>query len=182
MPDSGFITLDIQITGVEPLQRRIQTWGANIANAQPLWEEIGQHLLDEFGQQFASEGGMYGGGGPEVYGSGVGWVPLSTNTVKERLRKGYGGEHPILERTGKLRMEVTQKGTPGNVFEATGSGITVGTSDPIGFFHQMGSADNGIRLPRRTIVGINWQQTRPWIVNRIRQWAQQQAAEQGLAG
>jgi len=41
---------------------------------------------------FISEGGLVGG-----------WAPLTEGTVKGRLRAGYGGEHPILQRTGALR-------------------------------------------------------------------------------
>lgn len=31
------------------------------------------------------------------------WQPLAEATVKDRIRKGYGGTFPILERTGALR-------------------------------------------------------------------------------
>lgn len=34
---------------------------------------------------------------------GPGWAPLAESTQRDRLRRGYGAAHPILERKGDLR-------------------------------------------------------------------------------
>jgi hypothetical protein len=50
------------------------------------------------------------------------WAQLAPSTVQERIRKGYGGRHPILRRTGALRTHVLT--APAKV-TTTGRGATL---------------------------------------------------------
>lgn len=46
---------------------------------------------------------------------GPGWAPLATRTVNERGFGGYGGQHPILRRSGDLLNSLTKKAHPSHI-------------------------------------------------------------------
>lgn len=56
-------------------------------------EGLGEAVREGFAENFAGERA----------GTGKAWNPLAPSTVRERLRLGFPGEHPILVRTGKYR-------------------------------------------------------------------------------
>lgn len=56
-------------------------------------EGLGEAVRQGFAENFAGERA----------GTGKAWNPLAPSTVRERLRLGFPGEHPILVRTGQYR-------------------------------------------------------------------------------
>lgn len=90
MPD--YFRLRFTIEGVSDLSRILGVTHKKLSDfRKPLWKS-GKLILEDVEQQFRSEGGLTGG-----------WVKLADSTVAGRIRAGYGGEHPILQRTGALR-------------------------------------------------------------------------------
>jgi hypothetical protein len=148
LDQGGFISISFQ-AGAEPtvISRKLATWNASIATMAPAWEQVGDYLLDQFDVNFGQEGGFFGGFST--------WPALRPATVKDRLRRGYGGAHPILFRTGELRWSTVMRGASNNVFQVGMNSLVVGTADPRAIFHQRGTR----RMAARPIVGIGWKQT-----------------------
>ncbi len=90
MPD--YFRLRFTIEGVPELGRILGITHKKLSNfKKPLWESA-KLILKDVEQQFKSEGGLTGG-----------WEELADSTVAGRLREGFGGEHPILQKTGALK-------------------------------------------------------------------------------
>lgn len=91
------------------------------------------------GRNFMREGNIEGS-----------WNPLAPATVKERVRLGYGGEHPILFRTGEYARSF--QGGAGYVEESSHSlgiwRISVGSDDYRATTHEFGR-DN---VPARPVL------------------------------
>lgn len=173
---SGLIRVSVGSTDLNLRVRELATFGHNIETLEPAWEQVGEDFLDDFKRNFAAEGGFFG----QDFAGNKAWEQLMPSTVQDRIRHGYGGAHPILERTGFLRASVTERGAEGNIFQASATGLTVGTSDPVAVYHQYGSAD-GIRLPARPLVGLTWDR-RSGILDRIRAYIKAQVEATGLQG
>lgn len=90
MPD--YFRLKFTIEGVPELSRILGVTHKKLSDfKEPLWKSA-RLILRDVETQFTTEGGLSGG-----------WTPLADSTVAGRLRAGFGGEHPILQRTGELR-------------------------------------------------------------------------------
>lgn len=63
-------------------------------------EGLGERIREGFAESFAGERA----------GTGKAWNPLAPSTVRERLRLGYGGAHPILVRSGAYRESFLSRG------------------------------------------------------------------------
>lgn len=171
----GFLDITFEVTGQEPIQRKLATFGARISDLSPAWEQVGTALLQDFAQNFADEGGVFG------KGAWAQWQPLAESTVRERIRLKIPGEHPILVRTGDLMTSTTVRGAPNNVFELSPNSLVLGTTDHKAGWHQFGTRT----MPARKIVGISAQRAgysgrEGSIVGIVDQWVKQQIREQGL--
>lgn len=173
--ESGYVRIRFQVEGQKEIVRRLATFGQQIETLAPAWEQVGQDLLDDFAANFAQEGGFFR--------KSANWPQLAPATVKDRLRRGYGGAHPMLERTGLLRQSVSERGTPGNVFLVEANSLTIGTSYPVAKWHQDGTRrkDGTQRMPARPVVGISWNR-RSAIVKRLGDYVRTQLAANGLEG
>jgi phage gpG-like protein len=149
----GYFTVVVDFPGQEQLIRGIATFGQDITHLQPAWEEVGNYLLQDFAAQFHNEGGFLGA---QV---GPLWAQLRPATVADRMRKGYPGEHPILQRSGSLMESVTQRNAAGNVFEASNEGLRIGTTHELAKYHQYGTK----KMVARKMIGLRFQ-TRSEIV------------------
>lgn len=73
------------------------------------------------------------------------WAQLAPATVADRIRQGFPGSHPILQRTGAYRRSWAQgddtEYTPTN----TGWEMYVGSSSPLARYHELGTS----RMPAR---------------------------------
>ena len=171
MPTGGFISLTFNYEGregVETMTRKFMTWGAEIRDLSEPLEQIGEDLLGDFAANMVTEGGFFAPGGS--------WTPLAPSTVRQRTRLGYGGASPMLWRTGGLAQSLATRSAPGNVFEVTPTTLRVGSEVFYAGYHQRGTR----KMPRRQIVGINWQR-RSAIVKRMGDYVRETARRQGIA-
>lgn len=166
----GYVGISFTVNG-ETVVRKLAQWYANITDASPAWEMVGEYMLEQFRTNYAMEGGWVG--------KGTEWAPLAASTVKDRIRRGWPGEHPILERSGQLKESITERGAAYNVFDVRPDGVTIGTADPIAPFHQFGTS----RMPARQMVGLTWYSKQD-VVNILNRWifAQAEAAELAMNG
>ena len=82
---------------------------------------------------------------------GSGWKELAPFTIAQRERQGYGPQHPILERTGKLRRSFI-RGAPDNVFRTVGpAALDVGTVVGYASTHERGRMGPP-RIPQRKML------------------------------
>jgi len=89
---SDYFRLRFTIEGVPELSRILAMTHNKVSDfKKPLWSSS-KLILQDVERNFVTEGGLVGG-----------WVPLSESTIRARIREGFGGAHPILQRTGALR-------------------------------------------------------------------------------
>lgn len=167
--------ISLSIAG-QTIDAKLAAFGQQISDLSPAFEQIGEDLMGDFAANMAMEGGLYGKTSKSYLGENAGpWKPLAESTVAERTRLGYGGEHPILQRTGALRESLATRGAPGNVFEVAPDRLQVGTSLFFAFFHQGGTK----KMPARPIVGVSWQR-RSAIVQRLVEFVNSQVKAAAL--
>lgn len=129
MPD--YFRLRFTIEGVPELERILKVKHRQVSNFKEPLLKSSKLILNDVERNFATEGGLAGG-----------WAPLAASTVAGRLREGYGGEHPILQRTGALRRSFR------SYVDSKKAIITSGS--PYFGFHQ--SRASRTRLPRRVML------------------------------
>ena len=120
--------------------------------SRPLEQSI-KWIYNDTKTNFGREGALYGG-----------WRPLAERTVNERIKLGYGGRHPILERGGDLKRGFNWH-MPSN---------TVATIDnKVEYFpiHQLGKG----RVPPRVMLNVRPEGVNAivnyfvnWIINLVR--------------
>ena len=159
----GFIEISFEVAGAAPIQSAMVSFGNEIRDLSPAWDEVGDIVRANFEEQFFTEGGYYGTGGG-------GWVPLKPSTIADRIRRGYCAG-PILQRDGTLFESLATKGSPGNINEVRADGASFGTQIPYARFHQDGTS----RMPKRQIVGLGWD-TRSAIIKAISQYIYRRVA------
>lgn len=88
------------------------------------------------------------------------WAGLAPSTVQDRMRRGYGGRHPILVRTGALRTHVLK--TPAKTTTtARGAELRIAPSPSVGGVRKYrmlakgGTTPTGGRVPGRPMVVID---------------------------
>jgi len=129
MPD--YFRLRFTIEGVPELSRILEIQHQKLTNFKvPLWR-ASKLILSDVETQFRTEGGLSGG-----------WRPLAASTVVGRVREGYGGEHPILQKTGALRKSFFA--------HVDGKKAVISSRSPYFGFHQSRMARQ--RLPRRVML------------------------------
>ena len=135
------------VAGDKQIERELLRWNDRALDAQPAFEAIGEFLIAETELQFETEGKHASGG----------WKPLKRATVAAKRRKGLRLQ--ILQATGTLRATLTERGTPGMIFETTPTGLRFGSHVPYAEFHQTGTRTMPRRRPielteatRRTVV------------------------------
>lgn len=97
-----------------------------------------------FAQNFATESA-----------GGVPWQSLAPSTIKERILLGYGGAHPILQRTGAYRASFVNEfdGDHVSTIEQSDGKTTIGegSDNPLVKFHEQG----GARIPQRQVLALS---------------------------
>jgi phage gpG-like protein len=161
----GFVRITFQIDGLPEIRRRLASWGASIQTLEPAWQDVGDALTADFMLNMIGEGGVF---------ARKMWPQLAPSTVADRLRKGYGGAHPILQRTGALALSLL-RGGPGNVFQTTPNSLVVGTNIAYAGFHQRGTS----KMPARPVVGMSFAR-RGLIVRTLGDYVREQARAQGF--
>lgn len=109
-----------------------------ISDWTPAWEKVIADVLTQaIAEQFESEGGALG----------EPWEELKDTTVERRVRGGFPGEHPILQRTERLRMSF-EPGDAENIADVSELNMEWGSQNPAAPHHQSGTG----RMPARRIV------------------------------
>lgn len=90
MPD--YFRLKFSIEGVPELSRILAVTYEKVSNFKKPLRTAAGFIMQDVETNFQTEGGLAGG-----------WEQLAESTVRGRIRQGYGGAHPILQRTGALR-------------------------------------------------------------------------------
>lgn len=100
-------------------------------------------IREQFARNFDQEGGR------------TRWPQLAPSTVAERVRLGYGGAHPILQRTGALRRHVL--GAPPRVSRSgSGAELRIRPDDSVGGVPKYLALAMGThRMPGRPMVVID---------------------------
>ena len=139
---ADYFRIRFTIEGVPELSRILALTHKKVSNfKEPLFRSS-QLILRDVERNFETEGGLVGG-----------WKPLTESTIKDRIRQGYGGAHPILQRTGSLRR---------SFYSFVDSKRAIITSkSPYFVYHQ--SRQPRKRLPRRAMLVLT-ERTRQNIV------------------
>ena len=102
----------------------------------PLMKAIAGHLADSVAESFERQ----------AKPASTAWEPLKERTVAERLRKGYGGDAPILERSGDLANSILSDWDARSAI----AGVSGGGPGRYAATHQFGDEDRNI--PARPYV------------------------------
>ena len=140
---ADYFKLKFTIEGIPELNRILLLKHKQLSNfTKPLFK-AGNLILEDVEQQFRTEGSLSGG-----------WQALALSTVKGRIREGFGGEHPILQRTGSLKKSFFKKVDPRRVY--------ISSESPYFGFHQSRKSRSS-KLPRRPMLLLT-QRTKENIV------------------
>ena len=172
MPAGGYLDITFTVDGVDTVQRKFVTFAASLSTLKPAWEEIGGDVRADFALNMIGEGWLFN---KTATGRAAEWAPLAESTAKERVRLGYGGDHPILWRTGLLGESLATAGAAGNLTEIGDWEARFGTDIPYGRFHQLGTS----RMPARPIVGLT-RDRKAAVVRRLRDYIFEQIKKAGL--
>lgn len=172
MPAGGMLDITFTVDGVDTVERAFVTFNASLSTLKPAWELIGGDVRADFMQNMIGEGWLFNKTGS---GRAAEWAPLAPSTVAERIRLGYGGDHPILWRTGALGESLAIEGAAGNLSDIQDWSAAFGTQIPYGRFHQTGTR----RMPARPIVGLT-RDRKAGVVRRLRDYIFEQIKKAGL--
>lgn len=138
----NYFKLSFKIEGIPELDRILMMKHKELSDFRKPLKKAGRMIKDDVRVNFMTEGMLVGG-----------WKPLAPSTVKGRTREGYGGEHPILQRTGKLKESF--------YYRSSKTRVIVSSKNPYFKYHQ--SRRPRTRLPRRSMLVLT-ERTRQNIV------------------
>ena len=125
-----------------------------VADADRLAELLGK--IRDFSPVLETAGGLLEEGIREWFtsqGEGT-WAELSPATVRDRFRRGYGPNNPLV-RSGDLLAALTEEGAPGHKFLVSETGVSVGAySGALVYMDRLASGDPAHRLPARMLVSV----------------------------
>lgn len=128
------LRIDIELSGIDDIRRRLQGMRARSQNLIPAWQAFATWWSRENRDHWRSRGTRWG----------TPWKPLAASTLAEKARAGY----PLapLVRTGALRRDMTLR--PLGFESFSQQGLALGTRVPYARFHQRGTK----HMPARPIV------------------------------
>ena len=123
--------IEVKLTGLKPLQVRLNELITRAENLEPALQEMGEYLLQSHRERFALE----------IAPDGTPWEPLAPQTLKRKQ-----GEDRILQQGGYLRDLLS--------YDINGlNQLVFGTNLEYGATHQYGREDDGI--PARPWLGLS---------------------------
>lgn len=131
------VAYDIQ--GEEKFERALSLLYDSFRDWRRLWPQIAAEFYRIEKEQFNSQGAS---------GASGAWQELSAGYEKYKALT-YPGR-PILQASGHLKESITDPTNRDHVFRMTETSLTIGTTDPVGRYHQRGSE----RLPQRKIFDL----------------------------
>ena len=148
MANENRFFLRFSIEGIPELDRILYETYEKLSNFKEPLQKASDLILKDVEVNFLTEGSLAGG-----------WRPLARSTVEGRLRGGFGGEHPILQRTGKLRKSFYSRVTNTKAVVTSRSSYFV--------YHQ--SRLPRTKLPRRAMLLLT-ERTRQNVVQEFREF------------
>jgi phage gpG-like protein len=85
--------VQVELYGTKLISRKLLRVADAVDDARPAWPAVTRRVAEAFERNFAQEG--------------PGWPQLAPSTVRQRVREGHPGAHPILTRTGQYRRALT---------------------------------------------------------------------------
>ena len=126
---------------------QVRTYGANLVaahlrslarradNLRPAWPAVTRRAAAAYERSFDRQG--------------PGWAPLAPSTVRRRVREGYGGHGPILQRTGSYKDSVTNPNDL-HVVESD-DGMVIHATHELFPHHQFGTRKGRRVMPARPV-------------------------------
>jgi phage gpG-like protein len=155
------ITISAYLDGALVIDRKLEALEERTRDMRPAYPEVINVFRDLARQAFATEGAATAAGP---------WPELKPATVAARTRAGFGGAHPILQRSRELMRSLTEE-TGDTIHVETPSYLGIGSATPYVVFHQ--STAPRKRLPRRAIIDFTEDQKhrlflplRRWVTGR----------------
>jgi hypothetical protein len=134
------VRITMTLEGETVIDRLFSGIEARAQNLAPAWPGVLQAFYQITRAAFASEGAS----------TGAPWAPLAPSTQKDRARKGFAPDHPILARTHNLERALTGGG---GAFATTGpSRLALTLGSAVGYFKYHQSNRPRKTLPRRAPV------------------------------
>ena len=126
-------SINVEIQGLKKIKKIFSKLNKFLENTDSIMQKVGSHLLKAYRLNFTSEGSRLG----------KPWKQLAPATVLDRSRQGFGGAHPILHRTGRMKRG----------FKAViGKNILrIENTTPYYRYHQIG----GGHVPKRVMLFFN---------------------------
>lgn len=138
------LTLAIELPGADPFVLALSRFSNDLGDYRPFWDGPFKTLWYEERRREFALGGL---------GTGLGsWADLSP------AYRAWKGQHypgrPTLTRTGRLAASLTTPTGRDSIWRSEPTSLTVGTADPVGWFHQMGTRRMPARPPLRIAPGF----------------------------
>jgi hypothetical protein len=153
-----FFHLRVTMEGDVLVDRLVKGVEARMANVMPAWPAVVRQFREIMTFAFFTEGGT----------TGRKWPDLAPSTQADRVRKGFPGAHPILQRTGKLARALVSGGE-GGFLQATPRRLAIGVDESLDYFKYHQSNRPRSRLPRRAPVLLT-ADDRTALMHPIRLW------------
>jgi phage gpG-like protein len=156
-PTGPMFELRMSVEGETIIARRFTALADRLDDPSPAWPYVAQAARAAFADAFRSEGATTDAGA---------WPQLADATVAERRRLGFPPDHPILQRTGRLRRSLTLPGSE-HLYVPTRGFVMVGSTVEYFPYHQ--STAPRTRLPRRAPISLTADQ-RHEVVRPLRRY------------
>lgn len=133
--------IQMTVEGEVVVDRLLQGLDDRARDVSPAWPQVAKAFQTIQAKVFSTEGGS----------TGAPWPQLAPSTQAQRRRLGYGPQHPILQRSGKLMRALTiGEGAYVSTTPTTLRYLISEQEVPYFVFHQ--SRRPRTRLPRRAPV------------------------------
>jgi hypothetical protein len=100
--------------------RKLRATARRAEDMRPAWPAVSRRAVEGYRRSFDQEG--------------PGWRPLSDERIRQRIRDGIQGAHPILNATGKMRDDVMHPD-----MDEGESFVRILVTNDILFYHQGGT-------------------------------------------
>lgn len=134
-------SLDFNLSDLTSWIEKLQ---ARLADLTPLMADIGDSLLTSSMHRFETK----------TAPDGSAWAALAAATIRDRIRRDYGGEN-ILQRSSALKLSLNSRPGPDQVIVSMGGS---GNSTAYARIHQYGGqAGRGhkVKIKARSVLGLS---------------------------
>jgi len=149
-------------------ERALESLFDNLEHVPDDWRQPFEHMAEDFWEQNRTTFDR----------EGPGWRPLAVSTIRDRMRKGFPSEGPILVRSGALRRSLTSGTDDHSIYDVRATEMTLGTDVRYGIYHQTGSIKVQDHPPKRSPINITPELQKNWN-RRLVNWLRDEIGYQG---